>query len=668
MSIPLKSAWSHSRLDRRRSHKDIPQPENVAKKTHDKSIKDSHRRPTERGASPTATSHSRTNRSSGLKNFPESKSASRGAQDTNTQDEYGSLSERGASPSTVAPSVLANVEINLLSSAPRPHPAYRSLRKERIRLLRILPVSSTAEIRCQLDDFSLRRPPAYTALSYTWGSQHGIHEIYVNDRPLLVPKNLFRFLNCARDLGGDLSGWIWCDMLSINQVDLAERGYQVTLMSRIFHTAQTVVVWLGPAHRGSDLAMSAIARISSGERFAKQAFHLWTGDAGHAMDDICRRNYWRRLWIFQELRLARRIRLMCGSKTAPWDKFQAVMEFANSRSGIAQLDDNTEVVASSPAMRMVKLNLKSVDTALWSLIQETKHLRCFDARDKVYALLGVATKGHTSMEPDYSLPLPSLLNRLLREIWRDSPPKNFDKAVDMCAKVEDAFGAERGTIFIMKGQRGLYDVPSDAAVRGCRLGPKSMDFSLWWTAFYGHSHMQTMLRKCWNWDWFKGDKSISIVDTSQAVVSLFRFLRNDMDPRRSFLAVETSGSDSDSDPPTDEESISARFEELIDLFTHDLRFGAENADTFDTKAPVTDLSMYWAIWYFDDGLESDRFRIPCLMLDLIINLVATENEYLGLVHLVKNRGYSESEDDFDRELSLERMRQQGTFGGRALIV
>jgi hypothetical protein len=78
--------------------------------------------------------------------------------------------------------------------------------------------------------------------------------------------------------------------------------------------------------------------------------------------------------------------------------------------------------------------------------------------------------------------------------------------------------------------------------------------------------------------------------------------------------------------------------------------------------------MYWAIWYFDDGLESDRFRIPCLMLDLIINLVATENEYLGLVHLVKNGGYSESEDDFDRELSLERMRQQGTFGGRALIV
>jgi hypothetical protein len=141
-----------------------------------------------------------------------------------------------------------------------------------------------------------------------------------------------------------------------------------------------------------------------------------------------------------------------------------------------------------------------------------------------------------------------------------------------------------------------------------------------------------------------------------------------MDPRKSFLAVETSGSDSDSDPPTDEESISARFEELIDLFTHDPRFGAENADTFDTKAPVADLSMYWAIWYFDDGLESDRFRIPCLMLDLIINLVATENEYLGLVHLVKNGGYSESEDDFDRELSLERMRQQGTFGGRALIV
>jgi hypothetical protein len=179
----------------------------------------------------------------------------------NTQDKAGSSARGDISPYTATSFEHVDVECDLLSSAPRPHPAYATLGHDCIRLLRIIPASSTTEICCQLDEFTLHESLAYTALSYTWGSQHGVHRIYVNDHPLLVPKNLWRFLSHARDLAGDLSGWIWCDMLSINQVDLAERGHQVKLMSRIFKTAQTVVVWLGPAYRGSDTAMVALARL-----------------------------------------------------------------------------------------------------------------------------------------------------------------------------------------------------------------------------------------------------------------------------------------------------------------------------------------------------------------------------------------------------------------------
>jgi hypothetical protein len=127
------------------------------------------------------------------------------------------------------------------------------------------------------------------------------------------------------------------------------------------------------------------------------------------------------------------------------------MEYAHARSGISQLDDKTEVVANSPAMRMRNLNIESVDAVLWSLVQGTRHLRCFDIRDKIYALLGVATKGHESVEPDYSLPVPSLLNKLLHEIWSDSPPETLEEAAEGCAKVEDVFGVKRGTMFIMQG-------------------------------------------------------------------------------------------------------------------------------------------------------------------------------------------------------------------------
>lgn len=451
--------------------------------------------------------------------------------------------ERRATPATEFLAVHSDIQCGLLSSAPqrRSHPAYKALSDAHIRLLRILPAEPGTVIRCRIEEFPLQGAPAYTALSYTWGSQHGIYEIYINDQPLLVPKNLWRFLSHAGAFANGLSGWLWVDMLSVNQVDLVERGHQVNLMPRIYGTANEVVVWLGPAYRGSDVAMSALAKLPSGKGFAKQASRIWACDAGHALDGICRRPYWRRLWVFQEIRLAQKARLMCGSKVVTWDRFQALMQLAHTESSISQPNDNTEVVVKSPAMRMIRLNLKSVDTMLWTLVQETRHLRCSDTKDKIYALLGVAAKGHESIEPDYSMPVPTLLNRLLHEIWSDSPPKTLEEAAKLCAKIEDVLGVEQGTVFTLQGQRGRYNAPSDVEMRRCRLGPKSCGITLWWTAFYGHSSVQTLLREDWAVSHFDGDPSgqsdapSDANFTSAPVVSLLQFLRKEMDIRTSFL-------------------------------------------------------------------------------------------------------------------------------------
>jgi ankyrin repeat protein len=587
-------------------------------------------------------------------------------EDNNTQDEAGSSARGDIPPYTGTSFEHVDVECDLLSSAPHPHPAYRPLGHDCIRLLRILSVSSTPGIRCKLEEFSLNQAPPYTALSYTWGSQHGVHQIYVNNDSLLVPKNLWRFLNHARDLAGDLSGWIWCDMLSINQVNLAERGHQVKLMSRIFKTAQTVVVWLGPAYRGSDTAMIALARLLRSKELGKQASSVWAGDAGHAMSGICSRPYWRRLWVFQEIWLAQKIRLMCGSKTAPWSHFHALMEYAHARSGISQLDDNTEAVASSPAMRMRNLNIESVDTVLWSLVQGTRHLRCFDIRDKIYALLGVATKGHESIEPDYSLPVPSLLNKLLHEIWSDSPPGTLEEAAQGCAKIEDVFGVKRGTIFIMQGQRGRYNAPSNAEMRSCRLGPTSCDLTLWWAAFYGHSRVQTLLRKSWSISYFDGDlgeQSDAPRDdsfTSTPVVSLFQFLRKDMDSRSSFFALrdvhvraETKrmdnrnkfsglgeafagakgmGSKANRDASFALQDLFAR-RQIADgrnssLSLEDVHARLETEDPKpDTKTTDFDACMAWVAFYLTDAVDRNKSHVTRLMLDVGVSCGLIYTQY-----------------------------------------
>jgi hypothetical protein len=54
---------------------------------------------------------------------------------------------------------------------------------------------------------------------------------------------------------------IWTDALCINQDDILERNVQVSLMSRIYREARTVLIWLGEAEGDSDLAFDCFNSI-----------------------------------------------------------------------------------------------------------------------------------------------------------------------------------------------------------------------------------------------------------------------------------------------------------------------------------------------------------------------------------------------------------------------
>jgi ankyrin repeat protein len=429
---------------------------------------------------------------------------------------------------------LIETETDLLCSSSNTliHPAYTELRENCIRLLKILPTQADRTIRCRLDTFSLDDKPTYTAISYTWGSQYGSHEVVVNDHPLLVPKNLWRFLNSARAVGGDLSSWLWIDMLSINQTDVAERGHQVSLMPAIFRTANLVNVWLGPAYLESDAALIALAR-NSNHWSPGQRRKIWASHRGSAIRELCQRPYWKRLWVYQELKLARQIQLMCGTRTIAWDQFRLFLSLAETdlSAKSPRLSSFIQDSVDSPAMKMVKLNSKSVRTHLWSLIQATQHLRCADTRDKAYALLGACTEGHENIEPDYALPIPTLVNQILAAIYKLYPPESLTEALERCDEIEDVLAVPRGTAFIIRGQRGSYEVPSEADIRACRLGfiirgergnydfpsedevrdcslaTRETRLSLWWTAFYGHVAVQRLLFSTWKVECFASDCS-----------------------------------------------------------------------------------------------------------------------------------------------------------------
>ncbi|CAG8950453.1 hypothetical protein HYFRA_00006949 [Hymenoscyphus fraxineus] len=155
-------------------------------------------------------------------------------------------------------------------------------------------------LNCELAHFSLDdTAPRYRALSYEWGfPSDDDPRIWINGMPHIIRKNLF----CAMlELHSGQRGetkygtphWIWIDALCINQEDLLERNEQVSIMGRIYGSAESVIIWLGVAKDDSDMIMDILGenhdpqliyRLSHEEK--KDALLLWL-----------QRPYWNRIWI-----------------------------------------------------------------------------------------------------------------------------------------------------------------------------------------------------------------------------------------------------------------------------------------------------------------------------------------------------------------------------------
>jgi len=138
---------------------------------------------------------------------------------------------------------------------------------------------------------------------------------------------MLRFLNVERRL--------WIDALCIAQHDDMEKNYQIPLMGKIYESAARVIAWLGEANALTGMAFEAmhempiLYRISSAElldrlvaiseeRSSEQDSLEWALSQRNIWDEInnlYRRPYWSRLWVFQELVLARKVLFQCGHWT-----------------------------------------------------------------------------------------------------------------------------------------------------------------------------------------------------------------------------------------------------------------------------------------------------------------------------------------------------------------
>ena len=334
-----------------------------------------------------------------------------------------------------------------------------------IRLFELRAAAAVDNIELALRTFEFDECPGYTAVSYVWGNPAKCRVIKINGLAFSTTTNAYYALQQAINQHRQnflRTTWFWLDSICIHQDNLDEKGKQVYLMGDIYERATEVLACVGFHADNSALVMEIfrnadITRSSDDTWLAyeRQKFKkywsgvdkMWNGlmiamnakwqDCWglapaipfdefwsiftSAVFDFLNRPYWHRIWIVQEVLLASRVRLLCGSDSldlrciAPCLKH----DILNKRSWACTW-------ARSKMFAVLKQSHHTGECArvgpmiALHAFENLQDNECTDFRDRVYALLRVMVWGirgtGIDIRPDYAITELGLVRQVALDI------------------------------------------------------------------------------------------------------------------------------------------------------------------------------------------------------------------------------------------------------------
>ncbi|KAJ2896945.1 uncharacterized protein MKZ38_005089 [Zalerion maritima] len=306
---------------------------------------------------------------------------------------------------------------------------YSPLGPGQFRLVRILPTRMST-IKCEMFHEIVRDPPPYIAISYAWGDAGDTRKIRLDGVNVPVAASLHGALQAIRkDIASAL---VWVDALCIDQQNKEERTVQVQLMTSIYQKAQSIAIWLGPEEDDSSVALKFLVDVS---KLANSPSKDIKGFISSQIDKnevgstvaLFERDYWRRLWVVQEVLNAKAVDVYCGDSKVPWDIFSLASRLFNRyRADLdyyfpAYSQDNKQkrasVISKGPytysqvlafhgpgsLLDISQFQDNGPDSLLEALCKCRKKLSA-DPRDKVFGILGVLPEEvREEFPPNYSL-------------------------------------------------------------------------------------------------------------------------------------------------------------------------------------------------------------------------------------------------------------------------
>ncbi|KAI6375890.1 hypothetical protein MCOR32_005205 [Pyricularia oryzae] len=386
------------------------------------------------------------------------------------------------------------------------------LGRDAIRLCRLFRRSQDPQwppiIRCELFQSYLHEAEGvpYEALSYTWACEDGTsetikHTIIMNGKVHHVTTNLFHALSSIRLDHEDRI--VWIDALCINQADHRERGHQVGQMAQTYSCAQRVLVWLG---MGNALKHSIIRwmdaldrRVSARPNFSRKSspVGLWVNEVrnqGYSavtygkdpndhsqarwpltmkreklpqlnvgveyryplpslteieqqeVPSLYRAAWFTRIWVIQEAAKARSALVMYDRYSVQSSTFVLVPQLFDF-----EVPEGTQAVLDVLPGPLRK-------TSWWNYARDLRTLmdkfgsscKASDERDKVYALLGLASDA-SPLQPDYDVDTRVVIERTIAylmatrgetcraDLWtRQLPQWGMDQFLEALPEADDS--------------------------------------------------------------------------------------------------------------------------------------------------------------------------------------------------------------------------------------
>lgn len=336
----------------------------------------------------------------------------------------------------------------------------------KIRVIELLG-GDDADVRCKMHSLDLEGIHAFTiygkrqtyeTLSYTWHSQTLTHSLWCDGKNLGITQSLYDALKTLRRPSA--SRLLWIDQICINQSDLQERSNQVRLMRLIYNRANLVVAWLGKEDEYTATAFQLIDEIVTKHVSPEVSLKadpeaIWDKRAMDAMSlphcpsfewealtKLFERTYSRRIWVVQEVVVASRVMVRCGSLTISWEYIEYIARSLLATGWIRvlkQLYGSNAVPNFVQTISNIKASFSELEGGrgipLSLLLSASRSFESTDPRDKVIALVGLVdfhSLGSSSLAMlDYSKAVEDLYIEVTGHLIQR------EKSLNLLSSVED---------------------------------------------------------------------------------------------------------------------------------------------------------------------------------------------------------------------------------------